>query len=58
MFTISPCVAPVYTFMAEVGDRIGIYNVGKEADGMYGLGIPSDLELFLSLNVCQKAIDF
>lgn len=51
-------VAPAYTFMAEVGERIGIYNVGKEADGMYGLGIPSDLELFLSLNVCQKAIDF
>jgi len=51
-------VAPVYTFMAQAGESIGVYNVGKEADGMYGLGIPSDLELFLTLDVCKKSTNF
>ncbi len=39
-------VAPAYNRMLAAGCRLGCYNVGKEADGMYGLGIPSDLELF------------
>lgn len=51
-------VAPVYTFMANDGMNIGVFNVGSEADGMYGLGIPSDLDLFLSLPVSQKATGF
>ncbi|MEW6994799.1 glycosyltransferase family 2 protein [Colwelliaceae bacterium MEBiC 14330] len=51
-------VAPVYSFMAEKGSAIGVFNVGEEANGMYGLGIPSDLDLFLSLAVSQKACDF
>jgi NDP-sugar pyrophosphorylase family protein len=51
-------VAPVYTFMAKKGCKLGVYNIGKEANGMYGLGIPSDLELFLSLDVCDKATAF
>ncbi|WP_145508357.1 glycosyltransferase family 2 protein [Yersinia alsatica] len=52
-------VAPVYTLMFR-NDRskIGVYNIGEEANGMYGLGIPSDLELFLSLDVSKKALDF
>ena len=51
-------VAPVYTLMATEGHRIGVYNIGKEASGMYGLGIPSDLELFLSLEICKSATNF
>lgn len=51
-------VAPVYTFLAKQGGRIGVYNIGKEANGMYGLGIPSDLELFLSLEISSKATNF
>ena len=52
-------VAPVYTYMYEQDDaKIGIFNVGKEADGMYGLGTPADLDLFKSLPVYDKAIDF
>jgi len=51
-------VAPVYTFMADKGCRVGIYNVGEEANGMYGLGIPSDLELFIKLKVSEKATNF
>jgi NDP-sugar pyrophosphorylase family protein len=51
-------VAPVYTFMARDNLKIGIYNIGKEGEGMYGLGIPSDLKLFLSLDISDKATNF
>ncbi|WP_163131642.1 glycosyltransferase family 2 protein [Agarivorans sp. Alg241-V36] len=51
-------VAPVYSFMADKDQDIGIYNIGEEAKGMYGLGIPSDLTLFLSLKISTKATDF
>lgn len=52
-------VAPVYTLMVNNDKaKIGIYNIGEEANGMYGLGIPSDLELFLSLDVSSRALDF
>lgn len=40
-------VAPVYNYLIRSGAEIGIYNIGSEADGMYGLGIPDDLNLFL-----------
>lgn len=50
-------VAPAYNQMIESGKKIGVYNVGEEAAGMYGLGIPADLELFLSLPVCAKATE-
>jgi dTDP-glucose pyrophosphorylase len=48
-------VAPVYNTCIREGARIGIWNIGKEADGMYGLGTPADLDLFLSLPVSQRA---
>jgi len=51
-------VAPVYSFMAEESMKIGVYNVGEEGSGMYGLGIPSDLSLFLSSNISKKAVGF
>lgn len=47
-------VAPVYNRLVQDGLRVGIHGIGKEADGMYGLGIPADLELFLSLPVSRK----
>ncbi len=40
-------VAPVYNEMIEDGKKVKFYNIGRENDGMYGLGIPSDLEKFL-----------
>lgn len=40
-------VAPVYNEMIEDGKKVKFYNVGREDDGMYGLGIPSDLEKFV-----------
>lgn len=48
-------VAPAYNQLIEMGQSVGIYNIGEEAKGMYGLGIPADLNLFLSLPVHQKA---
>jgi len=47
-------VAPAYNYLIKESHRIGIYNIGAEADGMYGLGTPSDLNLFLSLPVSSK----
>lgn len=47
-------VAPVYNELISNGYRVGILNIGKEADGMYGLGTPSDLDLFMTLPVCRK----
>lgn len=49
-------VAPAYNELIAAGRSIGYYNVGREADGMYGLGIPSDLELFERLPVALKMI--
>lgn len=43
-------VAPVYTYLYKIDNaKIGVYNVGEEANGMYGLGTPADLDLFKSI---------
>lgn len=49
-------VAPAYNPMIADGAKIGVYNVGAEAAGMYGLGTPADLDLFLTLPAKNKAI--
>lgn len=48
-------VAPVYNQIIKQGKRVGIYNIGSEGHGMFGLGIPYDLEKFLSLPILDKA---
>jgi NDP-sugar pyrophosphorylase family protein len=48
-------VAPTYNQLIASGRKIGIHNVGTEGDGMYGLGIPSDLKYFLNHPVHIKA---
>jgi len=50
-------VAPVYNTLIDEGAQIGIWNIGAEAAGMYGLGTPADLDLFLSLPVSQRAVE-
>ena len=50
-------VAPTYNQLIEDGRRICIYNVGEEASGMYGLGTPDDLSLFLGLPILAKATE-
>lgn len=47
-------VAPVYNTMCEDGKKIGIFNVGKESYGMYGLGIPTDLNAFLKNPISEN----
>lgn len=50
-------VAPVYNELIEGGAKVKIHNVGSEANGMYGLGIPQDLDLFLSLPISDRAVN-
>lgn len=40
-------VAPVYNRYIKNGGKISFFNIGKENEGMYGLGIPEDLESFI-----------
>jgi hypothetical protein len=42
-------VAPAYNQLIARGRKIAYFNVGREYDGMYGLGIPKDLEFFNKL---------
>ena len=49
-------VAPVYNELIDDGARIAIFNVGREGAGMYGLGIPADLDRFLADAVSLKAV--
>lgn len=51
-------VAPVFNQLIEKGEKIGIYNVGKEAAGMYGLGTPADMQFFLSLDLSKQRVSF
>lgn len=48
-------VAPVYNELISDGGRITYRNIGSEMAGMYGLGIPSDLEAFLNNPVSKRA---
>jgi dTDP-glucose pyrophosphorylase len=41
-------VAPAYNYLIKRGYQTGFYNIGSEANGMYGLGTPSDLKIFLN----------
>ena len=49
-------VAPVYNELIAEGARIVIYNVGREGQGMYGLGIPDDLRRFLDNPISRRAL--
>lgn len=51
-------VAPTYNQLIGEGQTLGVYNVGREFDGMYGLGIPSDLDMFLAHDVSTRATQF
>jgi dTDP-glucose pyrophosphorylase len=41
-------VAPVYNYLIRDGYRTGYFNIGSEANGMFGLGTPEDLNIFLN----------
>lgn len=40
-------VAPVYNILIEKEMKFGYYNIGSLQNGMWGLGVPEDLEFFL-----------
>lgn len=40
-------VAPTYNQLIAAGGKILTMKTGREYDGMYGLGIPEDLEIFM-----------
>lgn len=42
-------VAPAYNYMIQHDMRVGYMNIGADRAGMYGLGVPDDLEYFNSL---------
>lgn len=44
-------VAPVYNELVKAGKKIGYYDISNK---MYGLGIPEDLEYFLSSSVSKE----
>jgi NDP-sugar pyrophosphorylase family protein len=45
---------PCYNYLIREGRKIGIYGIGEEYNGMYGLGIPSDLDFFLRHPVSER----
>ncbi|HFK1853464.1 TPA: glycosyltransferase family 2 protein [Pseudomonas aeruginosa] len=48
-------VAPAYNEIIGAQGKVIHYSIGSEGNGMYGLGIPADLNLFLSLPVSHRA---
>ncbi|WP_290873654.1 glycosyltransferase family 2 protein [Aquabacterium sp.] len=48
-------VAPTYNSLISQGAKVRPYNIGSEGSGMYGLGIPDDLNLFLHSAVSHIA---
>jgi NDP-sugar pyrophosphorylase family protein len=49
-------VAPVYNQLIELGSTIVVHNVGAPGAGMYGLGVPDDLEAFLADPISRTAV--
>lgn len=49
-------VAPVYNYLISQGKSIGYFNIGSEGNGMYGLGTPEDLNLFLNSDISKKIV--
>lgn len=47
-------VAPTYNELIAEGQNLKVFNVGREDAGMYGLGIPADLQRFLANRVSAK----
>ena len=45
---------PCYNYLIREGKKVGIYSIGEEYNGMYGLGIPNDLDFFLNHPVSQN----
>lgn len=49
-------VAPVYNELIRMGKRVGTYDIGSVGEGMFGLGIPEDLNAFIQHPVSQMVL--
>lgn len=49
-------VAPTYNRLIERGAKLAVHNVGREYDGMWGVGVPSDLEKFMRTRISWRAV--
>jgi NDP-sugar pyrophosphorylase family protein len=49
-------VAPVYNELIRRGRHPAIHNIGRVGAGMYGIGVPADLDAFLENPVSRKAV--
>jgi NDP-sugar pyrophosphorylase family protein len=45
---------PCYNYLIREGKKIGIFGIGEEYNGMYGLGIPRDLKLFVGHPISRR----
>ncbi|MDR2338147.1 MAG: glycosyltransferase family 2 protein [Deltaproteobacteria bacterium] len=45
---------PCYNYLIREGKKIGTYSIGEEYNGMYGLGIPSDLDFFIKHPISER----
>lgn len=50
-------VAPVYNILIQNGKKFTYFNIGSEKNGMYGLGIPEDLNFFINNPISKKAAE-
>lgn len=48
-------VAPAYNEMVAAQAKICVHNIGEAGSGMYGLGIPADLQFFLARALSRSA---
>jgi NDP-sugar pyrophosphorylase family protein len=51
-------VAPAYNEMIASGKKVDFYNIGEDGRGMYGLGTPEDLNIFLLENNFKYSDDY
>lgn len=49
-------VAPTYNQLIEEGSKVVVVPVGYEYDGMFGLGVPEDLEFFKTTKQFEERI--
>jgi dTDP-glucose pyrophosphorylase len=49
-------VAPSYNEMLANGQRLAYYNIGADRAGMYGLGIPEDLDYFIENQLARTLV--
>lgn len=47
-------VAPVHNELISRGKKAAVFNAGAEFDGMYGFGIPADVDKFARPGVAKK----